>query len=239
MIRQYFWIALQIVGSICSIISIIVLFVSDVALATQLTLIGLAIIGLLGAILGTILRRQNHMVRVHRQALIDTGITLMRGVKLKVVMFGSDMSWASDYEAVIRSITSQGKEVVVLYMHSQASGVLRNADILTKAGAILIATPFDSGIRGMLIDPYDHQDALLYMAYRKLKPNAAIVEEGEKSSSENYEYHAKIYGMKFDWIVIRTITKYYEILIDKSNEHRTNTLKTIHVEKRGEKRRRN
>lgn len=63
----------------------------------------------------------NSMIRVKRQALIDTGIRLMLATKTEVIMFGSDMSWANDYEEAIQRITSQGKKVTVLYASSQAT----------------------------------------------------------------------------------------------------------------------
>lgn len=48
-----------------------------------------------------------------------------------------------------------------------------------------MATSFDIGIRGMLIDPYEHEDALLYIAYRRLKRgNNFDIREGDKSSSK-------------------------------------------------------
>lgn len=215
MIGKRYWILLQITATVSSIIGVVVLFVSDVAEAIQLTIVGMVVIAILLSILATIQRRQNVVVRVRRQALIDTGIRLMSGAKRRIIMFGSDMSWATDYESVIRNVTSTGKEVIVLYTESDAPGVLRNASILRDAGAVLIPTSRDSRIRGMLIDPQEPADALLYVAYRRSKPNAAIVKEGEKSSSENFYYFARVYDMKNDWIVIRAITRYFEILSTK------------------------
>ena len=158
---------------------------------------------------GSVRQEPLKLVRVQRQALIDTGIRLIRSAKHTVVMFGSDMSWASDYEEAIHFLTSQGKKVIVLYEINSAPIVLRNADILRKAGANLVSISSDSKIRGMLIDPYDHEDALLYTAYRKLKPSATVVKEGEKSSEQNYDYYATIYN---DSLIIRAITRYYEVL---------------------------
>lgn len=149
---------------------------------------------------------------VPRQAVIDTGVSFMRGMKQEAIMFGSDISWAIDYEDVITEATANSKKVVVIYEKTQASKVLRNADILLNAGATMIPIHQDSGIRGMLIDPEDSEDALLYIAYRKRKPGAAAVVEGERSSAEDYDYHARIYDMSHDSKIIRAIYCYYKIL---------------------------
>jgi hypothetical protein len=175
-------------------------------------ILGAIVIILLMIFTGSIPNEPISMIQVQRRALIDTGVRLIHMAKNKVIMFGSDMSWAGDYEESIRFLTSHGKEVIVLYAISQATGVLRNVEILKTAGANLISVPSDSGIRGMLIDPNDHDDALLYTAYRRLKPSATIVKEGEKSSEQNYEYYARIYDVKHDWLIIRAITKYSEAL---------------------------
>lgn len=159
------------------------------------------------------LDKSNSMVRVKRQALIDTGIRLMYGTKREVIMFGSDMSWANDYEEAIRSITSQGKKVTVLYESSLAPGVRRNADILRDAGAKLIEIPSDIEVRGMLIDPYEREDGLLYTAHRRLKSGRKLhIKEGNKSSSKTHEYYAKIYNIEYDSLIIKLVTKYAENL---------------------------
>ncbi|MEM8613786.1 MAG: hypothetical protein AAGF93_17305 [Cyanobacteria bacterium P01_H01_bin.105] len=160
--------------------------------------------------------KPNSMVRVQRQALIDTGIRLMYDTKREVIMFGSDMSWANDYEEAVRSITSQGKKVIVLYESNSATGVRRNAGVLRDAGATLVATSSDIGVRGMLIDPYEREDALLYTAYRRLKRGRSLdIKEGDKSSSKSHEYYAKIYNTESDSLVIKAVTKYAEILQSK------------------------
>lgn len=209
---QQNWVLLQKIGALCSIFSVIYIFISVGTTEVRMLPIGLIILGLLLFAISTMFIRHNRIVRVGRQAVIDTGIRLMRGAKKEVIMFGSDMSWASDYEESIQLITSKKKRVIVLYAKSKVKAVINNAKILSDAGAIMIPVPFDTGIRGMLIDPLDHSDAMFYVAHRKLKKNAVVVKEGEKGSSDNYEYHAKIYGMKEDWLLIRAVTRIYEIL---------------------------
>ena len=126
------------------------------------------------------------------------------------------MAWADDYEEAVRFITSQGKKVTVLYESSQAQGVRRNANVLIAAGATLLATSSDIGVRGMLIDPYEREDTLLYTAYRRPKRGRSNdIKEGDKSSSKNHEYYAKIYYVEYDSLIIKAVTKYAEILQSK------------------------
>jgi hypothetical protein len=211
--RWSWWDLLAGVGSVASIISGL-WCLSDKAVSPsgKLLLAGVLIGSLVVVVFSSLKARGSPMARVGREAMIATGRGLIEGAKTEVILFGGDMSWAHDYDEAIRTTAQRGKEVAVLHPKSQATKVLQNAQILQDAGARLIATPVDSGLRAILVDPHDHSDALLYVATRTLRLGGIPAQPGEHGSREHYEYVAKVYGMRRDWPLIKAAAKIYEVL---------------------------
>ena len=169
----------------------------------------------LGNIGGTDMSPTHGLQAVGRGTMVKTERWLIENIKTEAIMFGGDMSWASDYEEAVRSACNLGKKVRVLYPQSDAIKVRRNAQILAAAGAELIPTLVDSGLRGLLIDPQDSKDALLYVATRRLRTGAIPVQLGEHGSEDVYEYVAQVYAMDRDWVLIHAAKKIYEVLVSK------------------------
>ena len=209
--RWTWWDFLQGAGALASIIGLFALR-GGISPTSRFLLALLLIVGVFGVIVSSILARHDRLVPVTRDAMVDTGKRLIRDAKSVVILFGGDMSWARDYEDSIRSATSRGKTVRVLYPRSNAARVLQNSQILVDARAEPVSTPTDSGVRAILIDPQDHADALLYVANRTLRAGAPPVEAGERGSEESYQYVAKVYGMRRDSLLIGTVAKIYEVL---------------------------
>ncbi|MFQ5852546.1 MAG: hypothetical protein ACE5JU_18450 [Candidatus Binatia bacterium] len=214
--RWTWWDVLQGLGAIASITGLLILR-EGTSPRMQIFFASLIVLGVCAVILSSIFIRYGPPARVGRDAMIDTGRRLIRGAKKMVIMFAGDMSWANDYGEAIHTITSRGKKVQVLYPKSEARRVLQNGQILMEAGAELIATPIDSGLRGILIDAHDPRDALFYVTNRTLRAGAPPIEPGELGSTENYQYVAKVYGMERDWLLIQAATKIYTVF---SESHR-------------------
>jgi hypothetical protein len=106
----------------------------------------------------------------------------------------------------------------VLYPQSDAAKVQRNAQILKDAGAELLPTPVDSGMRALLVDPRDSKDALLYVATRTLRRGAVSVQVGDYGSESTYEYIAKIYTMDREWVIIQAARKICDVLVASTRE---------------------
>jgi hypothetical protein len=142
-----------------------------------------------------------------------TARSLIYHAKNEVILFGGDMSWASNYEDAIMSATTHGKRVVVIYPRSKtAPRVNENIRILKRAGAIVRAIAIDTGFRAILVDRDDAQDALLFMISRRLRRGATAVSSGEPSNDARYEHAAKLYGMRHDWTLIKAVATIYEVL---------------------------
>jgi len=92
--------------------------------------------------------------------LIKKTIFLMRNATENIVMFGGDLSWAEDYEDVIKELTGDGKTVIVIFPFSKISNFSRNASTrfdtnvlkLKMAGAIIYYTENDHNLRCTIID---------------------------------------------------------------------------------------
>lgn len=209
MIRLRFWDVLQVVGALASIVGLIGLLRSRPGLSIALSL--LVVAGVIAVIIASILARHTPQA-IGRDAMIQTGRRLIKGVKTEAVMFGGDMSWAADYEEAIRTVTNGGKRVRVLYPQHDAVRVHRNAQILLDAGAQLLATAVDSGLRALLLDPQDPKDALLYVATRTLRTGRVPVEVGDHGSEQTYKYVARVYTMDRDWVLIQAATKIRDVL---------------------------
>lgn len=215
--RWTWWDVLQGLGALASI-SGLSLFREGTSSTSGTILAALIVLGVGTVVVSSVWARRGPLVRVGRSAMIDTGKRLISGAKSEVVMFGGDMSWANDYAESIRAVTNRGKSVRVVFPNSQAPKVLQNARTLTEAGAELIPTGVDSGLRAILVDPQDYRDALLYVANRTLRRGAPPVEAGEHGSEASYHYVANVYDMRRDWLLIRAVTKVYEVLREPSAE---------------------
>lgn len=210
MSRLKLWDALQVVGALASIIGVLLSLRTEPGLGTALALLIGG--GVAAVIIASVMSRRG-LQSVGRDAMIQTGRRLIRDVKTEAIMFSGDMSWAGDYEEAIRSATSSGKRVRVLYPQSDAAKVRRNAQILKDAGAELLPTPVDSGLRALLVDPGDSKDALLYVATRTLRRGAIPVQVGDHGSESTYEYIAKIYTMDREWVIIQAARKICDVLV--------------------------
>jgi hypothetical protein len=187
----------------------------------QVVLVAITMFGVFGVIIASVMSRRAP-TRIGRDALIRTGNKLIREAKREVVMFGGDMSWAGDYEEAIRATRDSGKRVRIIYPNSTAKKVVRNIEILRAAGAHLISTPTDSGLRAMLVDPDDQRDAMFFVASRTLHTDGVPVGPGDQGSETNYKYIAKVYGMRNDWVLIHVGRKVCELLCSSPNSG-TNT----------------
>lgn len=156
-----------------------------------------------------LLTRRKSPVRVDRVTMIATGNRLIRGVKHELVMFGGDMSWAPDYRDSVLDITKNGKHVTIVFPKSDAEKVKLNATTLETAGARMWSLRTDLGLRAMLIDPSDNDDALVYLVGRTLRKGGIQVASGEPGSSSDYEYLAQVFDTRHDRLLVRTIHKLY------------------------------
>lgn len=155
------------------------------------------------------------LIKINREGLIKKGLGLASNAKKMVVMFGSDMSVAQEYERTIRKLTSEGKEVLVIFEESRAGGVVNNTKILKNSGATLIKTSLDTGIRGMLIDPED-QSSILFITDRQPKPNKnEQLVEGNKSSDSKNDYFFRIYNKIDDEVLIKGVYSFSKHLKEK------------------------
>lgn len=210
------WDFLQLIAALASIAGLLLIGTSPTCAIPGIAG-GLITVGL-GAVIGLgLLARRGPPTKIGRDAMIATGRRLIDGAKKEVVLFGSDMSWAGDYAEIIQTVTSRGKKVKVLYPLSNATKVVENANVLRRAGAELITTPIDSGLRGMLVDADDPTDVLLFIATRTLRKGAPPVKPGEAGNESTYKYIGKIYDIRHDHLLIKATTKVVEVLCRSSN----------------------
>lgn len=156
-----------------------------------------------------LLTKRKNPVRVDRVTMIATGNRLIRGVKHELVMFGGDMSWAPDYRDSVLEVTKNGKHVTIVFPKSEAEKVKLNATILESAGARMWSLRADLGLRAMLIDPSDNDDALVYLVDRTLRKGSIQVASGEPGSGSDYEYLAQVFDTRHHRLLVRTIHKLY------------------------------
>lgn len=202
--NQKLWIYFNFLASTCSVAGICALLLQESEYLVEIT-VGFVFFSVATVLVGWALRRRYRMQIATRKAIINTGVSLMRGTKDKVVMFAGDMTWIDDYASTIRSITDQGKVVKVLHKNSDAFTVQRNADHLRELGAVCEAVRYESTLRGMFIDPNDFENGMLFVTDRRLRSGGQTVEVGEKSKDENYIYMAKIYNSIEDPKVLDSI----------------------------------
>ena len=204
-----FWDVLQVVGAICSIIGIVQITSSRIDTAVVYCLI---VIGTLTVIISSVLARRPTPVTVSRAQMIQIGKNLITGAKRKVVLFGGDMSWADDYEGA--KITSEGKKVVIVCAKSNGHKVRRNKAILESCDSDFLELEVDLGLRAMIIDPDHIEDSILFLVKRTLKPSKISVSNGEKGTSQLYEYKAKVYTNYSEPVPLEAMIKIYESIQD-------------------------
>jgi hypothetical protein len=205
--------ALQIAGAVASIFALLVCR-PDIPFGWQLALLVLGLGGGTAVIVSVVLARRARLSVVSRDAMIETGDRLIRGAKREVVMFAGDMSWAESHEDAIRFATRSGKRVSIVFPHSRADRVQRNAALLHGAGAQLISLKRDTGLRATLVDPDDPLDAVLYVATRRLRGGATAADPGEPGTAAKYEYVAGIFGLRKDAMLVQAAARLYRLARD-------------------------
>lgn len=123
-----------------------------------------------------------HKTKLTKAELIKETRTLIRNANGTVVLIGGDLSWADDYKDVINEITQDNRKVEVIFPVDIVAGAKRSvkdsfkrrAETLQKAGAKLLCTEKDLGIRCTLIDvDPDHQnEALKLISSKRLQVNS-------------------------------------------------------------------
>jgi hypothetical protein len=176
---------LSIVGSIASIVSLV--------LATLIGSAGFVVLGLTCVVVGLLAQirssRHRRPRELPRAALIAEGNRLIRGASQLVVMFGRDLSWATDYrEAILEGVAK--RRVFVICQESDLPAFRDSAALLESSGARVIRTKDDLGIRATLIDSDQRGGGLLFVASKQAVPN------GE------HRYRCKIYDYSEDDILI-------------------------------------
>jgi hypothetical protein len=160
--------------------------------------------------------REKGLASVGRHTMTDLGRTLIKNAKREVIMFGGDMSWANDYVEAIRDVVRNGKHVTIVHPRSDSKKTLSNATLLEEAGAKMLATEEDTGLRAMLIDHEDSRDALLFVADRTLRKNASELLQGTAGNDELYEYVARVYDLASDWPLIKAVANVFRMIEKRS-----------------------
>jgi len=111
--RWHWYDILQVLGSIAGITGVSLL--GHVSERTRGIALILIIIGVFAAVIASVIARVQPMTKVGRDAMVDTGRSVIRSAKAQVIMFGGDMSWAADYQEAIRYAAERGKSVVVIF----------------------------------------------------------------------------------------------------------------------------
>jgi hypothetical protein len=204
-LRLSAWDTFQGLGAVASIVGL-GLFLWDATERHQLLIAILVVAGTTAVIVASIVARNAPLQPISREAMIEMGQRLILSTSRELIMFGGDMSWAPDYESQVQQIVSEGKRVTIIYPRSQAPAVQDNVARLARTGAELIAASRDSGIRGMLLDPTDPNEAVLWVAKRTAAGSVP------QSSRFKKPYAAKAYGMRKDWLLVQTSYKVYEVL---------------------------
>lgn len=93
-----------------------------------------------------------------RKRLMEYGNKIILSTKEKVVLFGGDLSWTSDYIKSIQTICSENKKVEIIFPKSKYENcdkdeLLNRIIDLQKAGAIVYSYNNDFGLRCILLDP--------------------------------------------------------------------------------------
>jgi membrane protein implicated in regulation of membrane protease activity len=139
--RWHWYDTVQLLGSIASITGLSLL--AGASTWTPGIVLVLIVVGVFATVIASIIARAQPMTKVGREAMIDTGKSVVRAAKKNAIMFGGDMSWASDYEEAIRYAADRGKTVIVIFPKSTAPKVVQNAALMASAGAKLFSTQSD------------------------------------------------------------------------------------------------
>lgn len=96
---------------------------------------------------------------VKRKRLIKTGNEIILNTREKLVLFGGDLSWTSDYIESIRTIKGENKEIEIYFPHSKYANSEYNEAFfdriieLREAGAKVFSVEHDYGLRCIIVDP--------------------------------------------------------------------------------------
>jgi hypothetical protein len=209
--------AVNLLGAIGSLVGVVVL-IFDLPVGWRVVLAAFVVIAILWLAYQVLPTLQPTLRPMGREAMVSTGQKLVREAKRTAVLFGSDMSWATDYIGAIQDARRSSKDVVVVYPRSESAVVAENAGLLSDAGARMVATSADPGFRGVLVDPEDDRDAVVFVALRQRKKGALNVPTGHQGSESSYEYVGKIYGLRRDWVLVKAICKIYEVMSQSAEE---------------------
>ncbi len=200
---------IQTLGAVCSIAALVLVLSSSASIRVAVAI--LLVLGIL-AMAGPSLYLRRSPPDIGRDEMVATGNRLIQEAKSEVILFGGDMSWAQEREPAVRTAVARGKKVRVLFPASRGTVAANNAAVLQAAGAELIETPVDSGLRAILVDRQDPRDALLFIATRTARREAARVAEEVRSRDAYYRYVGRVYSMRTDWALLQAVSKIYEVL---------------------------
>jgi hypothetical protein len=205
------WSIIEGFAAVASIISLVALLVgiSDAwKVVISLLLIASAVI----VFVASLKLRQPTAQITKRTEMMEKGEAIIRGTMRTLVMFGGDMSWASNYAPAIRAVTNMGKTVVVIYPESQAPQVLENAALLAANGANLNPIGDDTRLRGFLVDPDNRTDARFWLATRRLKKEGESSEAGVPGGLGGYDYVTREFRADQDPELIDALLTVYRVV---------------------------
>lgn len=206
-----YWNILNAIAAVASIISLVALLVG-ISDAWKVVISVLLILSALVLLVIAIKTRQPRPRITQRAEMIQTGEAIIRGTMRTLVMFGGDMSWASDYAPAIRTISDAGKTVVVVYPQSDAALVRHNADLLKQSGASLNPIGEDTELRGFLVDPDDRKAARFWLATRRLKKEGRSAAVGAPGGMGDYEYVTREFRADQDPELIDALVTVYRVV---------------------------
>ncbi len=202
------WSVFQAAGNLASIVGSIGVFYVIATCTTFIISLGyMAVVGITIVVTGQAYVRRLKLRPITRAAMIDTGNRLIRNAKDDVLLLAGDMSWADDYAASIKKLTSEGKPVRIVYPVARATTpkVRENIQTLTDAGATFIGLKTDTHLRAMIIDPAHANDAQLYVVERQLRKEGWEVAEGQPGSERGYQYVGRICRLR-DEAILSSVT---------------------------------
>ena len=186
---------LSIAGNIASVVSLAWAAMSGNA---GLVVVGLALV-IMTLAAQLLANRERRPRELPRAELIAEGNRLIRGASHLVVMFGRDLSWATDYREAILEGAAKRKTFVIC-QESDLPAFLGSVALLEGSGARVIRTRDDLGIRATLIDSDQRGGGFLFVA------NKQAVSNGE------HRYRCKTYDYLEDDILITAMHRFFEEL---------------------------
>jgi len=150
-------------------------------------------------------RRQK--VSYGREIMIERGKKLISSTKNKAVLFGGDLSWTNDYLTEIKEIIDKGKEVLIFFPANKENKAANNINILKSLGAVVKSTPFDIGLRAILIEPDNPDDTIVFLTNRSLSKKPSDIRHNNP-----YTYTAEIFYPQTDKVVVNSFIKIYTLV---------------------------